>query len=115
MIIFGTGSSKIAPQKLETGDCSYCNAKNSMWVQGYKRYFHIFWIPCFPIGKKVYAVCGHCKGAFEEKEIENQELRNSFENFKRDNIKTPWYHFAGLIVVFLFVAFSTIASFVSAY
>ncbi|WP_109299924.1 zinc-ribbon domain-containing protein [Aquimarina sp. AU474] len=105
MIIFGTGSSTIQPQKLNTGDCPYCKTENSMWVQGYKKYVHIFWIPFFPIGKKVYTVCEHCKGVFEKKEIQNQKLLQSFEDFKINNVKTPWHHFIGLIILTLLIVF----------
>ncbi len=98
MIIFGTGSSTIQPKQLEGGSCPHCNTQNNMWIQGYKKYFHVFWIPFFPIGKKVYTVCGLCKGAFEKREIQNQELITSFTDFKNNHIKTPWYHFIGLII-----------------
>ncbi len=108
MIIFGTSSSTIAPQKLDNGICPHCGTQNNMWVQGYKKYVHVFWIPFFPIGKKVYTVCGHCKGAFEKREIQNQELLTSFEDFKKDKIKTPWYHFIGLILLAFAIVFVSI-------
>lgn len=99
MIIFGTGSSTINPKKLKGGSCPYCKTENNMWIQGYRKYVHVFWIPFFPIGKKVYLVCGHCKGAFEKKEIQNQELLQNFEDYKNNQVKTPYYHFIGLILL----------------
>ncbi|MBG6128663.1 hypothetical protein IWQ47_000647 [Aquimarina sp. EL_43] len=108
MIIFGTGSSTIHPKKLEGGSCPYCNTENNMWIQGYRKYFHVFWIPFFPIGKKVYSVCGHCKGAFEEREFQNQQLTQSFNDFKNNHIKTPWYHFTGLTILVMLIALLTV-------
>ncbi|PKV49895.1 zinc ribbon family protein [Aquimarina sp. MAR_2010_214] len=111
MIIFGTGSSTIQPKKLEGGNCPYCNTENNMWIQGYKKYVHVFWIPFFPIGKKVYSVCGHCKGAFEKNEIQSQELIQSFEYSKNNDIKTPWYHFIGLAILLTGISLLTILSY----
>ncbi|WP_103071192.1 zinc-ribbon domain-containing protein [Aquimarina sediminis] len=108
MIIFGTSSSTIHPKQLREGDCPYCKTENNMWIQGYRKYVHVFWIPFFPIGKKVYSVCGHCKGAFERNEMKSQKLIESFEESKNTYIKTPWYHFTGLILLISSIALLTI-------
>ncbi|WP_299254815.1 zinc-ribbon domain-containing protein [uncultured Aquimarina sp.] len=99
MIIFGTSSSTIHPAKLDGGCCPFCKTKNQMWIQGYRKYFHVFWIPFFPLWKKIYSVCSHCKGVFEKKEFKDQELITSFEYFENNKIKIPWYHFTGIILV----------------
>ncbi len=99
MIIFGTSSSAIPPEKLNGGYCPYCKAENKMWIQGYRKYFHIFWIPFFPLWKKVYSVCSHCKGVFEKQEFQCQELIISFENIEHNKTKVLWYHFTGIIIV----------------
>ncbi|GGX33937.1 zinc-ribbon domain-containing protein [Aquimarina muelleri] len=103
MIIFGTSNSTIHPKKLEDGSCPYCKTQDNMWIQGYHKYVHIFWIPFFSIGKKVYMVCGHCKGAFEKTEIQDQRLIQSFQDGKKNQIKTPWYHFIGLMLLVMVI------------
>ncbi|WP_299442460.1 zinc-ribbon domain-containing protein [uncultured Aquimarina sp.] len=113
MIIFGTSSSTIHPAKLDGGCCPFCKTKNQMWIQGYRKYFHVFWIPFFPLWKKVYSVCSHCKGAFEKKEFKNQELISSFEHFENNKIKIPWYHFTGIILVVLLIMLISILPFLT--
>ncbi len=99
MIIFGTSSSIIHPAKLDGGCCPFCKTENQMWIQGYRKYFHIFWIPFFPSWKKVYSICSHCKGVFEKYEFESKELIKCFEYFENHKIKTPWYHFTGILIL----------------
>lgn len=113
MIIFGTSSSIIHPKKLEKGDCPYCKTENNMWIQGYQKYVHIFWIPFFPVGKKVYMVCGHCKGAFEKREIQDPKLIQSFLDGKNNQTKTPWYHFTGLILLSILIVLVSVLPYIT--
>ena len=103
MIIFGASSSTIHPKKLEKGNCPYCKTENNMWIQGYQKYAHIFWIPFFPIEKKIYTVCDHCKGTFEKREIQDPKLMQSFLDIKNNQTKTPWHHFIGLILLSIII------------
>ncbi len=84
-----------------------------MWIQGYRKYFHVFWIPFFPLWKKIYSVCSHCKGVFEKKEFKDQELTTSFEYFENNKIKIPWYHFTGIILVLLLIMLISILPFLT--
>jgi len=64
MIIFGTGSKTIATEKANDFSCTSCQ-NETLYAVIIARYFHIFWIPFFPIGKKLYLSCSHCKKVSE--------------------------------------------------
>ena len=98
MIIFGIRGSKISPLKLKQGSCPHCDTREKMWVLGHRNYFHIFWIPIFPLWKKLFAMCEHCKGVFEKNELPQSELKRSFLASQKEVKSLPWYLFFGTIV-----------------
>lgn len=61
------------------------------------KYLHVFWIPFFPIGKKIFSECTHCKKTIEKDEFP-QDLKSKYEE-RKDSVKRPFYHWAGLILV----------------
>ena len=107
MIIFGTGSKKLGIKKIQAAKCANCES-NDMHVEGYAKYFDIFWIPIFPYSKKLFSVCGNCKQALENKEM-SQHLRDKVNMIKSD-FAFPWYLFSGLFLIVLGVSFAIYSS-----
>ncbi len=100
MILFGIKGIKIDPLKLKQGNCPDCKTKNSMWLLGRYNYFHIFWIPMFPLWKKGYALCNHCKGVFEKGELHQHSILFQYFNIhSKQHTKIPWYLFSGIILI----------------
>ncbi len=114
MIIFGIRGSKIHPLKLKQGHCPHCATTNNMWVLGHRNYFHIFWIPIFPLWKQLYATCDHCKGVFEKYKLKDPLLLNEFMSSQKDLRTTKWYLFTGsilMLLAFFFVIIIAIAQY----
>ena len=107
MIIYGTRASNIGNFEVSDSKCSYCNEGDTQRVSVFGRYFHIFWIPIFPIGKKAVAECTHCKRTIEQKEFSPQ-LKNQYQEIKK-NAKRPFWHWLGIGLVGLFIALVLIA------
>lgn len=96
MIIFGTREGQTGIKAVSGHSCHYCGTKESLSVLVRAAYFHIFWIPVFPYGKKVYSVCGHCRQYLSRLEMP-PELGAKATQVAR-TIKTPWYYFSALIL-----------------
>ena len=101
MIIFGLRASNIGT--FETGEikCDYCNTKGSQQFSVYGKYFHVFWIPIFPISKKEFSECTHCKRTLGKKEFSPELKRLYVEN--KNKIKRPFWHWSGTILIGLLV------------
>lgn len=101
MIIYGTRSSHLHSEQLTQEKCPNCDAKGSVYAGIFSRYFHVFWIPFFPIGKSAVTQCQTCKHAMKER-----EMPVSFRNFiseAKSRIAVPRWHFSGLALVVLLV------------
>jgi len=85
MIVYGTGTFKLKSYTLkDLGVLSEQN--NDIDIQVRQQYFHIFWIPFCPIGKKyVFPKDG-------EYYILPDEITQLIK--QKEKIKTPWYSFA---------------------
>lgn len=102
MIIFGTRS-KVLSGSTATADCDYCSSKQTVRLSFVLRYFHIFWIPMFPLSKTGVSQCSHCKQTLYANQMPNA-LKMVYEEEKK-KVKTPWAYRFGLILIGLFFAF----------
>lgn len=102
MIIFGTRS-KVLNGSTTTADCDYCSSTQTVRLSFVLRYFHIFWIPMFPLSKTGVSQCSHCKQTLYANQMPNT-LKLVYEQEKK-KVKTPWGYRFGLILIGLFFAF----------
>jgi len=102
MIIFGLRSSNIGTVSVEGSSCSYCQNSGTQNITQFGKYFHVFWIPVFPVGKSTFSECIHCKKTIRKKEFDT-DLRTTFENAKSE-IKRPLWHWSGLIILGILIA-----------
>ncbi len=109
MIIFGLRSGKFEAVAAPTGDCSYCQGRGTVDLYFSKRYFHIFWIPIFPVGTVGISECSHCKQSLRKEQMA-PTVQNAYTDARRAFKTSPKY-FAGLILAALFVGAATIAAF----
>ncbi|TPN88946.1 zinc-ribbon domain-containing protein [Aquimarina algicola] len=114
-IFFGTRASLIKSKQIQGNfECSYCQ-NNTFNVSIYGRYFHVFWIPIFPLYKSTYLECTHCKKTYNLYETPE----NFREQLKKDNETAPpkrplWHSFGGLVfllIVTIIILSSTMNSF----
>ncbi|WP_340201455.1 zinc-ribbon domain-containing protein [Ascidiimonas sp. W6] len=108
MLIFGSRATNIGSLKIENSQCEYCQTGRTQIITNYGMYFHIFWIPVFPLGNKTFGECTHCKRTFKKKEF-NPELREIYDE-KKWMIKRPIWHWLGLIYIILLIALIVIYS-----
>ncbi|RIV35986.1 zinc-ribbon domain-containing protein [Flagellimonas lutimaris] len=101
MIIFGLRSSKIGGFPLQGVNCDYCNTKTGQSLLVFGKYAHIFWIPLFPIGKRVFSECMHCKKTSNRKEFTAAQEQGYQEH--KHQAKTPLWHWAWIIVFLIAV------------
>lgn len=89
LIFFGTGSSN-RPAIQTNYTCPACGRESSIVIFPHQRYFHIFWIPIFPIGKEYSKVCRGCGANFSGAHLPiTPQIRNQ--------VKTPLWTYFGLL------------------
>ncbi len=87
--IYGRRKTRIKKITDYEGLCSNCNS-NGLTIEIYREYYHLFWIPLFPVGAKDgIAICNKCgtRNDYNPRVIH-------FES----NTKTPIYLYLGLMV-----------------
>lgn len=97
MIIYGTKGTHLKSDKVSGLMCKHCNEQRTHTISVFGKYFYIYWIPLFPIGKKGVSECNHCKATYESKEM-SEQLKLALDNVKR-NTKTPITHWIGLLLI----------------
>ncbi len=110
MIIFGLRSGTFKAVAAPVGYCNYCQSHATVQFYFSKRYFHIFWVPVFPIGTTGISECTHCKRSLRREQM-GPAAQNGYGEARRE-LKTSPKYFAGLILVALFVGAAAIAGFV---
>ncbi len=96
MIVYGWNSKHLGEQKLEGATCPNCEG-NSIHAQGQAKYFHVFWIPLFPYGKKLTAHCDSCGETFSKKGM-TPKMKDKL-GLVKSAFKTPIYLFSGSVLI----------------
>ncbi|TWP29533.1 zinc-ribbon domain-containing protein [Apibacter muscae] len=79
-------------------ECPACKENHSLAVIPQQGYFHIFWIPVFPISRDYIPVCNSCGSTFIHKRPPiDRELKSQY--------KTPVWTFSGLIIIGIFLLY----------
>lgn len=88
IFFFGRRTATIKKYKDNSFRCENCDS-NEQQFSVYQEYFHLFFIPVFPLGsKKVESVCPHCNN------LNNAKKGDHYLSITR----TPFYLFSGLIL-----------------
>lgn len=106
MIIYGAASKEIGSGKMRA-TCVNCEEPNTINMFIMQSYAHIYWIPLFPVAKKVISECTNCKHVVEKKHF-SEKYKNGYEEIK-SRTKTPIWMYTGLgiIAVIIIAAFTT--------
>jgi len=107
MIIFGLRSGNAFQQQLSARDCDYCHTEHSVRFYFWVRYFHVFWIPIFPLYRSGRSQCSHCKQVLEQSQM-SQEMVVDYR-VARKTAKTPLKYFSGLIIAAVFFILAVLA------
>ncbi len=101
MIIYGIRSKQVVRETL-IDKCPNCSTPYSVDLNIVQRYFHVFWIPFFPVGKSAASQCNYCKQVLKKNEMPAAFLA-SYQNLK-SNAKTPIWMFSGIALLTILVA-----------
>jgi hypothetical protein len=96
MIFYGTRSSIIKEEKINY-QCSYCESNNTTRITVYRKYFHIYLIPFFSLGKDVFSDCSHCKQSLSQSKMD-MALEIKAQAVK-STAKTPMTSYTGLFLL----------------
>lgn len=89
-------------------NCPHCSQPNTVTLGVATNYFHLFWIPFFPIGRTGVVSCSHCAYSGEVKDT-TMDIDNTYEVLKKE-VKYPVTYYSGLVIVALLVGFLIIDS-----
>ncbi|SDX49336.1 hypothetical protein SAMN05444411_10660 [Lutibacter oricola] len=107
MIFYGSKGKHLHSEQASGINCDHCKQQTQHTISVFGKYAYIYWIPIFPMGKKVLSECNHCKATLEPKQM-NEQLKLACQNTK-GNAKTPiWFWSGGFIIaaLILFAVYS---------
>jgi len=84
------------------GVCPSCGEKGTVGNSVWGMYFHVFWIPTFPIGKTGLAMCLNCEHTIPVKEMPHA-IERDYRLLKSQTTVSIWY-FSGSIVLTILIA-----------
>ena len=98
MIFFGLSKPKKTVVKpLGMATCPNCKEEGYLDVFAYPRYFHLYWLPMFSVGKAVRANCGSCDATFKGKKM--PKAAAIYTDELKKEVKIPFTHFIGIGVL----------------
>lgn len=83
-------------------ECPNCHDIGEMYITGYTKYFHIYWIPMWNIGKRIKYGCDSCEGKIKTKKVfgvSKEQIQAVKSEIRRPSI----WHYTGLMVIGLVV------------
>lgn len=104
LIFFGLGGSKLRQRKISGNtSCPNCKSENSFIAATFGRYFHIFWIPIFPLYRENIIECSICKESYNEDELP-KEIKEALASEAASNpVKRPSWHYFGCFITLISV------------
>ncbi|WP_211161613.1 zinc ribbon domain-containing protein [Flavobacterium solisilvae] len=106
MIFFGTRLRSIKKGMLTHVLCQYCGEDSEMEYDFQQKYFHLYFIPFFPLKKKVSVCCENCYSVFEGKYIDQAIQVKLNRVTERHPINTPIWTFSGIILLTLLISWA---------
>lgn len=103
MVVYGYNSSLIGHHKDPNLKCPTCNSQNTVAMHAIGKYATLFWIPMFPIGKKIVGTCENCNT-----EIPKKQFPSSYSlalQTLKDTSKRPIWHYSGIGLLLVIVLF----------
>ncbi len=107
MIVYGRRSTtllnKIIPEK-----CPACESSNTLQLNIFQNYAHIFWIPVFPMGKVIATVCTNCQQVLQEDAMPNALKEKSAA--EKVHTRIPIWTFVGSALILALIVGISISS-----
>jgi hypothetical protein len=109
IILFGSRTGHAKTLRVP-GICKNCGASDSVELIVYQRFAHIFWVPIFPIRKIYTTECYKCKASLTGDEV--QRAYTSFYQEAQKKVGTPFWTFAGVILVGSLILLISVLSYI---
>ncbi len=98
MILFGRKAHHLGLQAIEEEKCVKCG-NNKQVISLFQKYFHILWLPMFPIKRAAASQCFKCRNVETEKVFSDYKKSVVLELKKKHS--APFWTFAGLFILIL--------------
>ncbi len=102
MLFIHAVKKKAIKSELVFDACMDCSSTNSLELTVYQRYFRVYWIPVFPLGKTGSCKCLACGEVHEIKELP-QSLQYTFESLKSQSKTSPYYFIGSAFFLLLLI------------
>ena len=97
MLILGTH--EVKGKRFETNEtCPHCKEKNTVFIIVYRQYFHLFYIPTFPLDSDIVAICKACQWRYTL--LRKKDLTDDIKS----QVKIPIWYYTGIPLTILFFA-----------
>jgi hypothetical protein len=103
IFLFGTRETHLRTVPTPGYACPACANNESLSLLFFSRYAHLFFVPLFPFSRRTLLVCSNCQQKGPESVIPGS-LQPMAQQLKKQ-IGRPWWHFLGLILLAVPVAF----------
>ena len=101
-MIQGIRATKIGSFRVANCTCEHCREISHQRITVFGRYFHVFWIPVLPLGRKAVAECIRCKKTIKKRAF-SPELKQGYQE-KKSIVKRPLWHWSGLGILSVLLA-----------
>lgn len=105
--VFGIGKSNLGYESSEAA-CQFCNKEKSVMLLFRGTYLSAFFIPIFPIYKKVVAICGNCSVVLDRNAFTGPVLKTYMITKAKHKHKVG--HYTGLLVIASIVSLTMLTS-----
>lgn len=102
MIIFGIRETLLNSTLAENCDCPSCGQTNTLEVGLFGEYFHVYYVPLFPTGKRPRAICSQCETVFKGNTFPQGAVR-TWQNQKME-YRNPIWMLSGLGILVVLIA-----------
>lgn len=95
MILFGRKAHHLGLTTSEKIKCGECG-KKSLAISVFQKYFHLLWLPMFPIKKECASQCLVCKNVLVERKFSTAVKTIGLK--LKEQHKTPFWSFSGIFL-----------------
>jgi len=103
MIFWGIKSRVLRKGALPDTPCEHCGSDDAHMEYAFtQKYFQMYFVPLFPLRKKVAVYCDDCCEEYYNDEIPKAAAKKLNHIKDRHPIRTPWWTFSGTMVLVAF-------------
>lgn len=114
-VIFGTRTTYLKDIHYNEDDvCPHCNNSHTFIIKTQGSYFHIFWIPFFPLSKKQELHCTHCKKVYSISALPQTVRVKVNRIVAQSGVKRPLWHGCGCLIIAVFMLIPLVLTIISA-